>query len=83
MNAEGIQGPLDQRSDLIDAKQKSKRLCDEHTTITGDGNKQSLLHNKSGNGLINNLKASIITLATKQRMDVKSKLGFVANIILD
>ena len=65
---------------------------------------RSLLHNKSGNGLINNLEASkntitdlnlvqdgdstlppgfVITLATKQRLEVKSKLGFVANIILD
>ena len=60
---------------------------------------QSLLHNKSGNGLINNVKASkrmailsflqddafifVITLASDQRLEVSSTLGFVANIILD
>ena len=42
LNAEGIQGPLNQRSDLKEAKQKCKRLCDEHTAITGDGNKPIL-----------------------------------------
>ena len=35
-NAEGFQGPLNQRSDFIEAKQKCKRLYDEHTAITGD-----------------------------------------------
>ena len=39
LNAEGIQGPLNQRSDFIEAKQKCKRLHDEHTAITGDGSK--------------------------------------------
>ena len=39
LNAEGIQGPLNQRSDFIEAKQKCKRLYDEHTAITRDGNK--------------------------------------------
>ena len=38
-NAEGFQGPLNQRSDFIEAKQKCKRLYDEHTAITGDVNK--------------------------------------------
>ena len=66
---------------------------------------QSHLHNKSGNSLINNLKASkntitdlkrvqdgdtiffqddafifVITLSTKQRLEVNLELGFVANI---
>ena len=39
LNAEGIQGPLNQRSDFMEAKLKCKRLYDEHTAITGDGNK--------------------------------------------
>ena len=30
---------MNQRSDFIEAKQKCKRLCDEHTEITGEGNK--------------------------------------------
>ena len=38
LNAEGIQGPLIQRSGFEDAKQTMKRLYDEHTAITGDGN---------------------------------------------
>ena len=38
-NAEGIQEPLNQRSDFIEAKRQCKRLYDEHTAITGDGNK--------------------------------------------
>ena len=68
---------------------------------------QSLLQNKSGNGLINNVKASKKTITdlnlvqdgdstlpsgrrthlrqrtgNKQRLEFKSKLGFVTNIIL-
>ena len=39
LNAAGIQGPLNQRSDFIEAIQKCKRLCAEHTAITGDGDK--------------------------------------------
>ena len=39
LNAEGIQGPLNQRSDFIEAKQHCKRLYDEHAEITGEGNK--------------------------------------------
>ena len=39
LSAEGIQRPLNQRSDFIEANQKCKRLLDEHTAITGDGNK--------------------------------------------
>ena len=39
MNAEGIQGPLNQRSDFIEAKQTCKRLHHEYTAITGSGNK--------------------------------------------
>ena len=50
--AEGIQGPLNQRS-FIETKQKCRRLYDEHAAITGDETNLSLLGNKSGNGLIN------------------------------
>ena len=39
LNAKGMQGPLNQRRDLKEEKQKCKRLLDEHTAITGDGNK--------------------------------------------
>ena len=38
LHAEGIQGPLNQRSDFTEAKQPCQRLYDEHTAITGDGN---------------------------------------------
>ena len=41
LNAEGIQGPLKQRSDFLEAKQKCQKLFDEHTAITGYGNKPS------------------------------------------
>ena len=51
LNADGIQGPLNQRSDFVEAK----RECEMETN-------RSLLHNKSGNGLINNLKASKNTI---------------------
>ena len=34
LNAEGVQGPLKQRSDFIEAKQTCKRLYDEHTAVT-------------------------------------------------
>ena len=39
LRAEGIQRPLNQRSDLKEMKQKCKRLYDEHAAITGDRNK--------------------------------------------
>ena len=39
LNKEGIQGPMNQRSDFRDAKQKCKRLHDEQTETTGEGNK--------------------------------------------
>ena len=39
LNVKGIQGPLNQRSDFIEAKQKCKILYDERTAVTGDGNK--------------------------------------------
>ena len=39
MNKESIQGPMNQRSDFIEAKQKCKRLHDEHTEIAGEGNR--------------------------------------------
>ena len=38
MNAEGIQGPLNQRSDFMEEKQTCKRLHHEHTAIIGSGN---------------------------------------------
>ena len=47
LNAEGIQGPLNQRRDFKEATNIQKSLEKETN--------QSLLHNKSGNGLINNL----------------------------
>ena len=39
LEAEGIQGPLNQRSDFKEAKQTCKRLYHEYTAITGSGNK--------------------------------------------
>ena len=39
LNAEGIQGPLHQRSDFKEAKQTCNRLYHEYTAITGSGNK--------------------------------------------
>ena len=39
MNAEGAQGPLNQRSDFKDAQQTCKRLYHECAAITGSGNK--------------------------------------------
>ena len=48
---------------FIEAKQKCKILNDEQTAITGEEEtNQSLLHNKSGNGLIGGLKASKNTI---------------------
>ena len=108
VNAEGIQGPLNQRSDFNDAKQTMKRLYDEHTAITGDGKKpiplgqqfrQRLdqpcedleeydyrLEPRAGWRFLSFLQDDtfifVIKLATKQRLEMKSELGFVANIIL-
>ena len=42
VNAEGIQGPLNQRSVFKEAKQTCKRLSHEYTAITGSGNKPIL-----------------------------------------
>ena len=39
LNAEGVQGPLNQRSDFKDAKQTCKRLYHECIAISGSGNK--------------------------------------------
>ena len=39
LNAEGVQGPLNLRSAIKEAKQTCKRLYQEHTAITGSGNK--------------------------------------------
>ena len=38
-NKEGIQGPMNQRSDFTEAMHKCKIPYDEHTEITGEGNK--------------------------------------------
>ena len=38
LNADGANGPLDQRDDFKDAKETCKRLYHEHTAITGCGN---------------------------------------------
>ena len=38
LNAEGANGPLDQRDDFKDAKETCKRLYHEHTAIDGCGN---------------------------------------------
>ena len=100
LNREGIQRPLNQRSDFLEAKHKCNRLYDEHTDITGEGNKP--IHpaqqvrqrlNQQLKGLEENdnrleLRTGwrlmfVVTLATEQRLEVKSKLGFVTNIILD
>ena len=69
MNAEGIQGPLNQRSDLKRAKQTCKRLYQEHTAITGSGN-LSLQSNTSDKGAINSLKALHIDLVLLQDGDI-------------
>ena len=42
LNADGFQGPLNQRSDSKHAKQTCKRPYQEHTAITGSGNKPIL-----------------------------------------
>ena len=39
LNAEGVQGPLNQRSDFEEAMQTCKRLYLEYTAITGSVNK--------------------------------------------
>ena len=39
LNGEGVQGPLNQRSDSKEAKQTCRRLYQENTAITGSGNK--------------------------------------------
>ena len=39
LNAEGISGPLNQRSDFQEAKETWKRLYHEYTPVTGSGNK--------------------------------------------
>ena len=38
LNAEGANGPVDQREDFKDAKETCKRLYHEHTAFTGCGN---------------------------------------------
>ena len=38
LNAEGANGPVDQREDFKDAKETCKRLDHEHTAFTGCGN---------------------------------------------
>ena len=109
LNSEGTQGPLNQRSDSIEAKQTCKRLCDEHTAITGDGNKpippaqqvrQRLaqqfvgleeydyrLEPRTGWRFYPSFRTTHSSSSShwqqKQRLEVKSKLGVVANIIMD
>ena len=39
LNREGLQGPMIQRSDFKEAMHKCKRLYDEYTERTGEGNK--------------------------------------------
>ena len=39
LNREGMQGPMNQRSDYIEAKHTCKQLYHEHTAITGSENK--------------------------------------------
>ena len=39
LNAEGFQGPLNQRGECTEAKQKRRRLCDEYVERTGEGNR--------------------------------------------
>ena len=55
LNAEGIQGPMNQRSDFKEAKQTCKRLYHEFSTITGSGN-EPIPPDKSDKGAINSLK---------------------------
>ena len=40
LNGEGIQGLMNQRRDFIEAKHKYKRLYEEHTARTSEGNRQ-------------------------------------------
>ena len=38
LNNEGVQGPLNQRSDFVEAKRELKRLHDEHVKENSEGN---------------------------------------------
>ena len=38
LNQEGVQGPMNQRPDFVEAKRKYKRLHDEHVKETSEGN---------------------------------------------
>ena len=38
LNKEGVQGPLNQRPDFVEAKRELKRLHDEHVKETSEGN---------------------------------------------
>ena len=55
-NAEGIQGPLNQRSDLKEAKKHAKNCMTNIQQSMEMETNLSLLGNKSGNGLVDNLK---------------------------
>ena len=57
LNAEGVQGPLNQRSDFREAKQTCKSLYQEFSAIIGSGKNLSLQSNKSDKGEIDSLKA--------------------------
>ena len=52
MNAEGVQGPLNQRSDFKEAKRTCKSLHHEYTATTGMETNLSLQSNKSDKGAI-------------------------------
>ena len=38
LNREGVQGPLSQRPDFVEAKREFKKLHGEHVTETSEGN---------------------------------------------
>ena len=38
LNQEGVQGPMNQRPDFVEAKRKCKRMHDEHVEETSEGN---------------------------------------------
>ena len=57
LNAEGVQGPLNQRSDVKEAKQTCKSLYHEHIQLSLEVETNlSLQSNRSGKGSTNSLK---------------------------
>ena len=66
--------------------QKKKKLYDEYTARTGEGNKPILPSQQIRQWLdqqFEGFEEYDYRLATKQRLEVKSKMEFVANIILE